>query len=142
VLTPELQAWAAGFPLALLHAAAALAMLAGGAIVYSLITPHKEIRLIRDGNLAAGISFGALLAALAIPLAAVLAASASLTDIAIWGAGTLVLQLAVFRLTDLLLHDLPLRIARGETAAAAVLAGAKIGSALLLAAAVGPQTAG
>jgi len=141
LLTPEVQAWATGFPLTLLHAGAALLMLAAGSFVYGLITPYREIGLIRDGNIAAGISFGALLAALAMPLASVLAAAASLEDIALWGAATLCVQLAVFRLIDLLLHDLPQRIERGEVAAAAVLAGAKIGGSLLLAAAVGPWAA-
>ena len=49
---------------------------------------------------------------------------------------TVVVQLLVFRLVDLLLHGLPQRIQEGEVAAAALLVGAKLATALILAAAV------
>ena len=54
--SPEILAFAAGFPLALLHAAATLAILVAGAGLYVLLTPHREIALIREGNAAAAIS--------------------------------------------------------------------------------------
>jgi len=142
LLSPELQAWATGFPVALLHAGVALLILAAAAALHILITARRELHLIGEGNLAAGISLGSVLAGLAIPLGAAITASASMVDIAVWGISTLLAQLAVFRLIDLLLHDLPQRIVRGEVAAAAVLAGARIGGALVLAAAIGPSAAG
>jgi len=131
-----MQAWATGFPVTLLHVLVTLVILAAGATIYTLITPHKEVALIRDGNAAAAVSFGGVLVGLALPLAASLAASVSLPEIALWGATTVLVQLAVFRLTDLALHDLPARIAKGEMAAAALLVGAKIATAVVLAAAV------
>jgi putative membrane protein len=134
--SPVLQAWATGFPITLLHGLTALMILAAGAAVYALITPHREVALIRDGNAAAALSLGGVLVGLALPLAASLAASVSLPEIALWGATTVCVQLAVFRLTDLALRDLPARIARGEMAAAALLVGAKIATAVVLAAAV------
>jgi putative membrane protein len=121
---PELEAWALGFPLTLLHALVTVAILAAGTALYALITPHREIALIRQGNSAAAVSFGGVLVGLAIPLAASLVASTSLLGIALWGATTVFVQLAVFRLTDLVLHGLPRRIAQGEMAAAALLVGA------------------
>jgi len=45
-------------------------------------------------------------------------------------------QLLIFRLVDLVLHGLPRRIQDDEMAAAAMLVGAKIATALILAAAV------
>jgi len=134
--SPVLQAWATGFPVTLLHALVTMLILAAGATVYALITPHKEITLIRQGNAAAAVSFGGVLVGLAIPLSASLAASVSLPEVALWGAATVIVQLAVFRLTDLALRDLPARIAKGEMAAAALLAAAKLAAALVLAAAV------
>ena len=134
--SPELDAWAAGFPLTLLHALAAMAILAAGAALYAAITPHREIALIRQGNAAAAVSFGGVLVGLAIPLAASLAASASLLAIVLWGVATVFVQLAVFRLIDLVLPGLPGRIAQGEMAAAALLVGAKLAAAVVLAAAV------
>lgn len=136
IASPELLAFAAGFPLALLHAAATLLILAGGAALYAFLTPHREIALIREGNTAAAVSFAGVLAGLALPLAAAMTASASLLEIVMWGAPTVVVQLLVFRLVDLLLKGLPERIQHGEIAAAALLAGGKLASAVVLAAAV------
>jgi putative membrane protein len=136
IRSPILQAWATGFPVTLLHALVTLLILAAGAAVYALITPHKEIALVREGNAAAAVSFGGVLIGLAIPLAAALSASVSLLEVALWGGATVVVQLTIFRLADLALHDLPTRIARGEMAAAALLAAAKLGTAIVLAAAV------
>ena len=133
---PELQAWASGFPVSLLHVAVTLAILAAGAAVYALITPHREIQLVRERNTAAALSFGGVLVGLAIPLAFALAASTSLVEIALWGATTTVVQLALFWLTDLMLRGLPQRIKQGEIAAAAVLVAAKLAVAAILAAAV------
>jgi putative membrane protein len=134
--SPVMQAWATGFPVTLLHVLVTLAILAGGAAIHTLITPRKDVALVREGNAAAAVSFGGMLIGLALPLAASLAASVSLPEIALWGATTVLVQLAVFRLTDIALHDLPLRIARGEMAAATLLVGAKIATAVVLAAAV------
>jgi putative membrane protein len=133
---PELDAWASGFPLTLLHVAVALVILAAGAALYAWVTPHREIQLIREGNAAAALSFGGVLVGIALPLAFALAASTSVAEIALWGATTIVVQLALFWLVDLLLRGLPQRIKQGEIAAAALLVGAKLAVAAILAAAV------
>jgi putative membrane protein len=134
--SPELEAWASGFPLTLLHVAVALVILVAGAALYALVTPHREIRLIREGNTAAALSFGGVLVGIALPLAFALAASSSVLEIALWGATTIVVQLALFWLVDLMLRGLPQRIKDGEVAAAALLVGAKLAVAAILAAAV------
>jgi putative membrane protein len=134
--SPELQAWAAGFPVTLLHVAVTLVILVIGAALYALLTPHREIQLIREGNTAAAISFGGVLVGLAVPLAFAMAASTSLLEIALWGATTTAVQLALFWVTDLLLRGLPQRIKEGEIAAAALLVAAKLAVAAILAAAV------
>src|SRR5215469_1095349 len=134
--SPELEAWATGFPVTLLHVAVTLAILVAGAALYALLTPHREIQLIREGNTAAAVSFGGVLVALALPLAFAMAASTSLLEIGLWGATTTAVQLALFWLTDLILHGLPQRIREGEIAAAALLVSAKLAAAAVLAAAV------
>lgn len=103
---------------------------------YALLTPHKEIQHIREGNAAAAVSFGGVMVGLAIPLAMSLAASTTVVEITIWGAATIVLQLLTYRLTDMLLRGLPQRIREGEVAAAALLVAAKLAVAVILAAAV------
>ncbi len=134
--SPELDAWASGFPLTLLHVGVALAILVVGAALYALVTPHREIQLIREGNSAAALSFGGVLVGIALPLAFALAASTSVLEIALWGATTIVVQLALFWVVDLLLRGLPQRIKQGEMAAAALLVAAKLAVAAILAAAV------
>ncbi len=136
MLDPSLQAFATGFPVTLLHTAVTVALLLAGTSVYIWLTPHRELTLIRAGNTAAAISLGGVLVGLAIPLGVSLAASTTLLEIAVWGAATLVVQLFVFSLTDLLLRGLPRRIAAGETAAATLLVSAKLATAIILACAV------
>ena len=136
VLRPEIQAFASGFPITLLHAGVTLLLLLIGATVYSLLTPYKEIHQIREGNSAAAVAFGGVIIGLAIPLAASMAASTSVRDIVLWGGATILLQLFVFRLVDFLLAGLPNRINEGEVSAAVLLVSAKLAAALVLAAAV------
>jgi putative membrane protein len=134
--SPEIQAFATGFPLTLLHAGVTLLILILGTAVYAMLTPHKEIALIRDGNSAAAISLGGVMVGLSIPLAVSLKASTSVVEIFIWGVATVAVQLLVFRLVDMVLRGLPQRIQDGELSAAALLVAAKIATALVLAAAV------
>lgn len=134
--SPEVQAFATGFPLTLLHASVTLVLLVLGTALYALLTPHKEITLIREGNAAAAVSLGGVMVGLAIPLSVSLTASTSVIEIVIWGAATIAVQLLVFRTTDMILKGLPERIHEGEISAAALLVGAKLATALVLAAAV------
>ena len=65
-----------------------------------------------------------------------MAASVSVYDIVIWGVVTLVLQILAFRITDLLLRDLPRRIEAGEIGPALLLGAIKLAVAAVNAAAV------
>lgn len=134
--SPVLQAFANGFPVTLIHVAVSVAMLFLASALYIALTPHREISMIREGNVAAALDVGGVLVGLAIPLAYSLKASTSLADLALWGVATVAIQLLVFRLVDLVLHGLPKRIQEGEVAAAAVLVGAKLATAMIVAAAV------
>jgi len=132
----EIQAFSTGFVTTLGHAGLTLVILLMGAVLYARLTPHREIALIREGNNAAALSLGGVLIGLALPLASSLSASVSPLEIAIWGAATVAFQLLVFRVIDLILHGLPQRIQEGEISAAILLVGAKVSSALILAAAL------
>jgi putative membrane protein len=134
--SPEITAFAGGFPTTMFHAGVALLILILGVALYVLLTPHKEVALIREGNAAAAVSLGGIMLGLAIPLATSLAASKTPLEIAIWGAATIVVQLLVFRVVDMVLQGLPQRISEGEMSAAALLVGAKLSTALILAAAM------
>ncbi|HEV7226986.1 DUF350 domain-containing protein [Brevundimonas sp.] len=132
----EVQAFAAGFPVMLLHLAATLGLLVLGAVIYAALTPWKEIELIRDGNAAAAVAFAGVLVGLAIPLAVSLTSSTSLREIGLWGAATVAIQLLAFRVVDAILNGLPQRIREGEVSAAVLLVGAKLATALILASAL------
>ncbi len=136
IQSPEIQAFANGLLTTLTHVGVTMVMLIAGAAIYILLTPHREIKLIREGNAAAAVSLGGVLTGLAIPLAASLAASTSVIEILLWGVATLALQLLVFRLTDMMLKGLPERINEGEVSAAALLVGAKLATAIIIAAGV------
>lgn len=133
--SPEIQAFAAGFPVFLAHAGVTVLILIAAAALYILLTPHKEITLIREGNTAAALSLSGVLLGLAIPLSASLKASTNVIEIGLWGAVTVVVQLLVFRLVDMILRGLPKRIQEGEISAAALLVGAKLATAIVIAAA-------
>lgn len=125
-----------GFPVFILHSGVTLAMLAVAVGIYILSTPYRDIALIRDGNVAAAVSFSGAVLGLALPLAVCMAASVSLWDIVVWGIVTLLLQILAFRITDLLLRDLPRRIIAGEIGPALVLVAIKLAVAFINAAAV------
>ncbi|WP_370233091.1 DUF350 domain-containing protein [Hyphomonas sp.] len=57
-----------------------------------------------------------------------------MVDLAIWGIVSLLIQLLVYRLVDVLLTDIPRRIEEEEAGAAVVLVSAKLASALIIAA--------
>ena len=135
-MTPEIQAYATGFPVTLAHAAISLLLLALAGVTYARLSPHREIQEVRDGNAAAAVSFGGVLIGLAIPLAVSLTASTSVPELLLWGASVTLLQLLLFRLADLLFRGLPQRVEEGDVAAAVLLVSAKVACALLIAAAV------
>ena len=61
LMSPEVQAFASGFPITLLHAGVSVGMLFLAATAYILLTPHHEISLIRQGNTAAALDMGGVL---------------------------------------------------------------------------------
>ncbi|MEZ5945543.1 MAG: DUF350 domain-containing protein [Hyphomonas sp.] len=130
----EIGAFVEAFPRFLIWSASAGVLLIIASTIYVLLTPWKEMALVRQGNTAAGVALAGAIGGLAIPISSTLASSVSLFDLLIWGVIALILQLIVYRLVDLLLGDVPKRIENEEMGAAIFLAGTKISSALILAA--------
>jgi putative membrane protein len=126
----------AGFPDFLLQLSVALGLFTLSLVVYVLMTPHKELALIREGNPSAALAFGSVVVGLAIPLGACLAHAFSVWDVLIWGVITLLVQLLTFRITDMILRQLPRRIAEGDVAAAIMLMSVKLGVGLIIAGAI------
>ena len=132
-----IQSFLSGLPILLLHFTLTLLMLALGAVIYVMITPYHEIDLIKQGNVAAAISFGGVLVGLALPLAMNMVGSVNAFDILVFGAVAIILQLLAYRLTDIVLKDLPKRIKSGEISAAITLVALKLSISVINAAAVG-----
>ena len=132
-----LQTLFLGLPVFLGHFGVALLMLVIGVVLYLLITPVNEYRLIKEGNTSAALTLGAAMLGISISLGAALAGSVNLWDIVIWGSVAILLQLAVFFLVDRVLSDLAHRIRADEMSAALILASTKLSIALLNAAAIG-----
>src|SRR3712207_5985489 len=122
MVTPEVQAFATGFPLTLLHGGITVALLALGAGLYALLTPYRDLQLIREGNTAAAISLGSVLVGLAIPLSVSMAASNGEVELLLWGVAIIAVQLFVFRFTDWVLQGLPRRLQAGAASAGTILA--------------------
>jgi len=98
---------------------AALALTVAFSLIYTLVTPHSEWKLLRNGNLSAAVAFGGALLGFVIPLASTIAHSVSLLDMVVWGAVALVVQLMAFFVARLLLPALPRQIEEDRRAAAA-----------------------
>ncbi|MFZ4120294.1 MAG: DUF350 domain-containing protein [Caulobacterales bacterium] len=131
-----INSFVSGFPDFLIQLTVALALFVGSLVVYVLMTPHKELALIREGNPSAALAFGGIVVGLAIPLGQCLAHAFGVWDLLIWGVVILLVQLLTFRFTDMILRGLPRRIAEGDVAAAIMLMSVKLGVALVLAGAI------
>ena len=53
-------------------------------VIYIWVTPHPEIKLIRENNMAAALAFSGSLMGFCVPLASAIANSVSIIDCAIW----------------------------------------------------------
>lgn len=133
-MSATLESFRQGFPDFLLMTGTAGVLLVLASTLYILLTPWKELALVRGGNGAAGLALAGAIAGLAIPIASCLASSLTLIDLVLWGTVALLLQLLTYRIIDMLLRDIPKRIHNDEAGAAIVLISAKLAAAMLLAA--------
>jgi putative membrane protein len=103
-------------------------------VLYSNLTPQRDVSLIRAGNSAAAIVLIGALVGFEVPLASVIAHSAALVDVVVWGIVALVVQLGGFLIARLVLPHLPQAIVDGNVADAVFLAGLSIALGILVAA--------
>ncbi len=131
-MTATLDSFRQGFPDFLLMTGTAGLLLLVASTIYVLLTPWKELALVRGGNGAAGLALAGAVVGLAIPIASCLASSLTLLDLLLWGTVALLLQLLTYRIIDMILRDIPTRIQNDEAGAAIVLIAAKLAVAMLL----------
>lgn len=135
-MDPALNSLANGLPALIIYLLVVSAIYVVGIFIYVKLTPYKELELIQDQNMAAAISFSALIIGLALPLVACLVHKINLVDVAVWGTTSLFLQLFLFRFTDFIFKGMPERIENNEVPAAMVLAAFKLAGSLALAFAI------
>lgn len=103
-------------------------------VIYMWVTPHDEIKLIRENNLAAALAFSGSMLGFALPLSSAIANSVALVDCVIWGLIALVVQIAIFFLIRLTIPKISERIEKRETASGLWLGAASLTGGLLNAA--------
>lgn len=108
---------------------------------YTRLTPHREIDLIRKGNVAAAIAFAGAIIGFALPVSNVIAHSVNLVDFFVWSVIAAGVQLAAFFIIGRVLSGLAGRIEAGDLAAAIYVAAVSISIGLLNAACMTPASA-
>ena len=131
---PQVMHSLSTLPNFLMYFGLALALTGLFLVVYLWITPHDELKLVRENKEAAAISFCGALLGFILPLATAIAQSDGLLDCVFWGLVALVIQSLTFVVVRLFMGHLPERIAQDERAPAIVLAGISLGVGILNAA--------
>ncbi len=105
----------------------------GGLVVVSLITPHRELALLRAGNLPCALALGGKAIGMVLPIAAVARSAAGPLDQIVWCVVAIAVQLVVHLvLTTLLEGRLKQEIEADEVGGAAVfIAFIQIGAGIL-----------
>jgi putative membrane protein len=139
--TPSLDivgALGSGLPVLLLQFVICIALLVVGVLVYTKVTPFRELELLREGNVAAATVLSGAVIALAIPLAALLATTRAVLDIVVWGIVAILLQLVTVAIVCHVMRRTRLAIDDGSLAAALPILAAQLAIALLNAAGMVP----
>jgi len=85
-------------------------------IIYIIITPHAEIKLIRENNSSAAVAFSGSLMGFSLPIAIIIAHSSTLISCLVWGIIALLTQIFVFFIARVLIPEMPKKIEKGELA--------------------------
>ena len=114
----------------------ALVLLAVFAALYSAMTAHHEMTLIRRGNKAAALSFGGAIVGFVIPVGKAIAQSVDMTDLLVWSAIAFVAQLLAYFAAGVLVPHLRKSIADDHVASGILLTALAIAIGVLNAAAM------
>lgn len=86
-------------------------------LVYTRITRHNEITLIKEGSTSAALAFSGSLIGFALPLASTMIGSITVLELVLWGLVALVVQILVYFLIRLPMPRISARIESDEVAA-------------------------
>ncbi|MBY3190747.1 DUF350 domain-containing protein [Rhizobium leguminosarum bv. viciae] len=109
--------YVAGLPAFLGYFAVGLAAYGVFAVIYTFLTPQKEVQLIRAGNLAAVTAFLGALVGFSLPLASAAANSVSIVDYIIWAVVGILAQILAYYIANFTMTDLHEKITADDIAA-------------------------
>src|SRR5579864_9513061 len=132
----RIQAALAGSGAFALTFAVSLVLLAVFTLVYSAITSHHEMRLIRSGNKTAALSLGGSIVGFVIPVGKAIAQSVDMTDLLVWSAIAFVAQLVAYGIAAVLVPHLRKSIEDDHVASGILLTALAIAIGVLNAAAM------
>jgi putative membrane protein len=112
----------------------ALVLLALFVAVYSALTSHHEMTLIRAGNKAAALSLGGAVVGFVIPVSKAIEQSAGLIDLMVWSGIAFVAQMVAYALTAAMVPHLRRAIEEDYVASGILLAALAIAIGVLNAA--------
>lgn len=105
-----------GLPYSIAYFGIALMLLTLALALYVALAARREMRLVRDGNVAVAAGMAGVLVGFALPLASALLASGTLLDLLVWAAAALLVQLVVLLGVRAALGALARRMRDGQVA--------------------------
>jgi len=123
-----------GFDEFLLYAGLAVVFVYAFMILYLWITPYNELKLIKDGNIAAALSLAGAVLGFTFPLAAAIKNSLNPWDMMLWGVIAALVQLMVYIAVRYTLLNVTRRIKEGQVATGIVLGAISVSAGMLNAA--------
>ena len=106
--------------------------------VYTTVTRHSEIKLIKENSVAAAVAFSGSMIGFALPLASAMISSRTILEVIIWGVVALIVQIVVYLLVRLPMPRVSERIEANEIAAGIWLGAASLTAGILNAASMTP----
>ena len=86
-------------------------------VIYTLVTRHDELALIKKNSTAAALAFSGSLIGFALPLASTMISSNTVVEMVLWGVIALIVQVLVYLLIRLPMPRISERIEADEVAA-------------------------
>ena len=123
-----------GFDEFLIYAGLSVAFIYGYMIVYLWLTPYNELKLIKDGNVAAALGLSGSVLGFTFPLAAAIRNSINPWDMMLWALIAALVQLLVYIAVRYTLLNVVRRIPDGQVATGIVLAAISVSAGILNAA--------
>ena len=106
--------------------------------VYTNVTRHNEIKLIKENSVAAAVAFSGSMIGFALPLASAMISSRTILEMIIWGVVALIVQILVYLLVRLPMPRVSQRIENNEIAAGIWLGASSLSAGILNAASMTP----